>query len=384
QQTARFSFSIQSLRQVSGVHVYKVSEKEVTGTYTEYNGQLIEYDAKITKGQLIVESINVEQDDLLKLRASDRRNQICNLIRTPGFVNFVRHKRFDEPVEMTSPHNKFQTLMFSGAVFDADDTVLVVRDITRLRKLEQIRKDFVANISHELRTPLTVLTGYIETLQDNVPPTQPGWSRALTQMSSQTTRLTNLASDLVLLSELESVDVKPNASQVDLNGILEQVVNDAMALSEGKHDIQLTDVDDDLSIKGVQKELYSAISNLVFNAIRHNPPETIIRLSATREANGDVAVTVADNGIGIDPKHLPRITERFYRVDSSRNSESGGTGLGLAIVKHVLARHQGRLDVESTPGEGSTFTCVFSQHAPQANKSGDHSAASNTSKAGLI
>jgi len=300
---------------------------------------------------------NPAATNLLKFRSADRGQHITNLIRDPRFVHYMHSEIFDKTLELPSPFDTARILQFSAGTFGDNELVLVVRDITRLRHLEQMRKDFVANISHELRTPLTVLMGYIETLSDSPAAVPLEWRRALEQMQQQTQRMNHLAEDLVMLSRLESTPVPAGKTPVDLCSLLSDIVDSAAPLCRETHRISL-DCEPGLTVTGEIKELYSAFSNLVFNAIKHNPEGCDVTIQAKTSPRG-LTVRFADNGIGIDPRHLPRLTERFYRVDRSRSSSSGGTGLGLAIVKHVLIRHHGLLEIRSTLGKGSIFTCLF-------------------------
>lgn len=317
----------------------------------------------LADGILILDSENTLEwwnpaaEKLLSLRSDDREQVITNLIRDPRFVEFILQSDFPKPLEITAPGNKNVTLMFSAARFGKDEIVLVVRDITRLRNLETMRKEFVGNISHELRTPLTVISGYIETLESMSDQLPGPFQRALEQMHHQTNRMSNLANDLVMLSKLESVNQHAPSDPVSLKPMLDQIATDARALSQGEHDI-LVEVPEELTLLGSSSQLQSAISNLVFNAVKHNPEGASIEIQARRNGEG-IFIEVSDDGVGIDPIHVPRLTERFYRVDSSRTSKSGGTGLGLAIVKHVLLSHDGSLNIESTLGKGTTFTCKF-------------------------
>ena len=239
-----------------------------------------------------------------------------------------------------------------------NEHLMLVRDVTRIHQLEQMRKDFVANVSHELRTPLTVICGYLETLLDNVDEINPRWGRALQQMQQQGGRMQNLLNDLLLLAKLEATDYPSDNQPVPVDLLLLSIKGDAQALSnERGHRISL-EADNSVRLKGSETELRSAFSNLVFNAVKYTPDNGEIRIRWWADDQG-AHLAVQDSGIGIDAKHLPRLTERFYRVDSSRASNTGGTGLGLAIVKHVLLRHRARLDISSVPGKGSTFTCHF-------------------------
>ena len=300
---------------------------------------------------------NPAAETLLKLQKTDRHQSIINLIRTPAFVTYIQGKKFKKPVEIAAPDNSQRKLLFSAATFDQDNIALVVQDITQLRNMEQMRTDFVANISHELRTPLTVISGYIETLQANNDSLPKAWHKALDQMEQQTRRMSTLANDLVMLSQLESMEEKPSSESVPLLPLLEQIATDTSALGGEKFQVSL-DCPSDLEIPGESKELYSAFSNLAFNAIKHNPDGAKITISAKQEKQA-VTVSVEDDGVGIDPKHIGRLTERFYRADQSRAANTGGTGLGLAIVKHVLLRHHATLSIRSRLGKGSMFTCRF-------------------------
>ncbi|MGE3295801.1 MAG: phosphate regulon sensor histidine kinase PhoR [Porticoccaceae bacterium] len=294
---------------------------------------------------------------LLQLRRGDEGEPIINLVRAPAFVAFIRAGQFAEPVELEAPSDPNRILQFSANHFGDNEVALVVQDISRLRHLEQMRKEFVANISHELRTPLTVLTGYLETLGDSAAEVPPSWRQALGPMTEQARRLTLLTEDLVTLSQLESTALPARPEPVPLKALLGGIVENARALGGGVHHIEL-DCPDGLVALGAARELHSAFANLVYNAVKHNPQGCTIEVRAGND-NGRPWVEVTDNGIGIDARHLPRLTERFYRVEGSRASSSGGTGLGLAIVKHSLLRNGGHLEIRSTPGKGSTFRCEF-------------------------
>ena len=298
---------------------------------------------------------------LLGLERRDEGEPIVNLVRTPAFVAFIREGQFTEPVELEAPHDPDRLLQFNANSFGANEVALVVQDITRLRRLEQMRKEFVANISHELRTPLTVLTGYLETLRESTGDQPAAWRRAIAQMSEQTRRLTLLTEDLVTLSKLESTPLPPRTEAVVLHPLLAAITDSARILGGEQHRITL-DCPTDLAVEGVTRELHSAFANLVYNAVKHNPQGCAIQVRAGSDA-GRVWVDVKDDGVGIDTRHLPRLTERFYRVENSRSSSSGGTGLGLAIVKHSLLRNGGNLDIRSTPGKGSVFRCTFEARA---------------------
>jgi two-component system phosphate regulon sensor histidine kinase PhoR len=232
--------------------------------------------------------------------------------------------------------------------------LLVARDVSKLMRLEQMRRDFVANVSHELRTPLTVIHGYLDMLD---PQDQPEWAPMLAEMQRQSQRMTQLVEDLLTLSRLEAQDSVED-EVVSMAPILSTLKREAEALSQGRHTIAIEDAAG-VDLVGSTRALHSAFSNLVANAVRYTPTGGHILVRLASRADGGIALSVRDSGYGIPAAHLPRITERFYRVSTSRSRESGGTGLGLAIVKHVLQLHQARLDIQSEIGRGSTFTCHF-------------------------
>lgn len=294
---------------------------------------------------------------LMGLRSADQGSAIVNLVREPAFVEYLHRAEFTEPLEMISPIRRDQTLQFTAAKFGEGETVLVVWDISRLRALEGLRREFVGNVSHELRTPLTVLRGYVETLAETEEDPAPELRRAYDQMSVQIERMQSLADDLVLLARLESDDYKRERHQVDLAELLSEICREADHVSKGLHAISLV-VEPGLTLEGNRRELYSGLSNLVLNAVRHNPEGANITVEASDQSSG-VLVKVKDDGIGIDHRYQSRLTERFYRVDSSRGRATGGTGLGLAIVKHVLQQHNATLSIDSRLGRGSTFSCHF-------------------------
>ena len=300
---------------------------------------------------------NSSGGDLLGLKKVDRGSPIVNLLRSPEFIEYLQIGNYSSRIEIASPVRIGGRLLISASLFGEDEMVLVVQDVTRLRNLEEMRKEFVANISHELRTPLTVLMGYLETLDSLVDTSKPATQRVLKSMEGQTARIKSLADDLVMLSKLEAQEHKASRDLVPLQPLLESIVPGAEVLSAGAHKISLT-CEDGLAVRGSKDELYTAISNLVFNAIRHNPDGANVAISAMR-AGDRVRVEVTDDGVGIDPIHIPRLTERFYRIDRGRGSSVGGTGLGLAIVKHVLQRHGAQLEIVSYPGKGARFICTF-------------------------
>ncbi|GHH50225.1 MULTISPECIES: phosphate regulon sensor histidine kinase PhoR [Gammaproteobacteria] len=237
--------------------------------------------------------------------------------------------------------------------YSDDYWLLIARDVSKLLRLEQVRRDFVANVSHELRTPLTVVHGYLDMLDpDDFPDSGP----MLAEMRKQSQRMAQLVEDLLTLSRLESQE-ELGEEHVAMAPMLATLKREAEAHSQGKHAIEVVD-EAQCDLLGSNKELHSAFSNLVTNAIRYTPAGGRVAVRFAREGDG-VVLAVRDTGYGIPAHHIPRLTERFYRVSSSRSRESGGTGLGLSIVKHILGLHQARLDIESEVGRGSTFSCHF-------------------------
>ena len=263
--------------------------------------------------------------------------------------------RSAEPLQdVASPVNPDLRLNLRLIPYSDELWLLVARDVTKMMRLEQMRRDFVANVSHELRTPLTVVHGYLDMLD---PDDQPEWAPMLAEMRRQSQRMTQLVEDLLTLSRLEAQDALPDEN-VAMTPMLATLRREAEALSQGRHQVRAEDsvlVD----LWGSTKELHSAFSNLVSNAIRYTPAGGSIVIRFSRSDEGGAVLEVEDSGYGIPAAHLPRITERFYRVSTSRSRESGGTGLGLSIVKHVLQLHQARLQIRSEVGRGSTFSCHF-------------------------
>jgi len=302
---------------------------------------------------------NRAAETLLGLKTpQDSGQPVTNLVRHPRFKEYFEQDSYAEPLEIPSPTNDRMRIQLYITRYGNNEHLMLVRDVTRIHQLEQMRKDFIANVSHELRTPLTVISGYLETLLDNVEDVNPRWTRALQQMQQQGGRMQTLLNDLLLLAKLEATDYPSDNQPVAIDSLLQSIKSDALALS-GQRNQQITlEADPSIQLKGSEAELRSAFSNLVFNAVKYTPAEGHIRIRWWGDEQG-AHLSVQDSGIGIDNKHLPRLTERFYRVDSSRNSNTGGTGLGLAIVKHVLLRHRARMEISSVPGHGSTFTCHF-------------------------
>jgi two-component system phosphate regulon sensor histidine kinase PhoR len=288
--------------------------------------------------------------------ARDRGQPIVNLVRQPEFVGYVERMAFGEPVVFASSRDAGVVLSVQVVPYGTDQRLLVSRDVTRLEEVARMRRDFIANVSHELRTPLTVLTGFLETLEDAGNGDERS-RRYVRLMQEQAQSMQRLVDDLLTLSSLEASENPVREEAVDVADLARRAKREAEVLSGGQHRIEL-DLDTNAALRGSRDELASALGNLVNNAVRYTPPGGVVRIGwSVREGEGWLAV--ADSGIGIAPEHIPRLTERFYRVDRSRSRATGGTGLGLAIVKHVLLRHDGELGIESEPGKGSVFTARF-------------------------
>jgi two-component system, OmpR family, phosphate regulon sensor histidine kinase PhoR len=281
---------------------------------------------------------------------------IAHLVRIPEFIAYLEGGDYSKPVSVRQADGAERVLSLQVVPYGEGQSLLLSRDITRFEKLETVRREFVANVSHEMRTPLTVVSGFLETLRDEKDPQ--AQARYLELMSQQSDRMLRLVEDLLTLSSLESSPPPPMEETIDMGAVLARLGAEARALSGGRHRIEVNG-ESRASLSGSEKELSSAFSNLVSNAIRYTPPGGTVSLRWVDAAEG-AAFEVEDTGIGIPPEHVPRLTERFYRVDRGRSRETGGTGLGLAIVKHALGRHGATLAVTSQPGRGSRFSARFS------------------------
>jgi two-component system phosphate regulon sensor histidine kinase PhoR len=279
----------------------------------------------------------------------DQGRRVTNLVRHPEFIDYIILGRYDQPLTLSFRGRKLEVQVIP---FENRRQILVTHDATEAERVEAMRRDFIANASHELRTPLTVIVGFLE-----IALADPGLDAAtriahLRLMTEQGQRMQRLIEDMLILSRLESSDYPLKRERVDLKALVEVVAEEARALSGGRHQVEV--LVDGPDVMGSVEELRSAFGNLASNAVRYSPDGGLIRLAWQRGPD-DLRFSVQDSGIGIDPQHIARLTERFYRVDKSRSRETQGTGLGLAIVKHVLLRHGGRLAIESEPGKGSTF-----------------------------
>jgi two-component system phosphate regulon sensor histidine kinase PhoR len=286
-------------------------------------------------------------------------------VRSPRVATWLSTQGQEPLLDLPSPSDDSLRLSLRLMDYTEQQRLLVVRDISKLMHLEQVRRDFVANVSHELRTPLTVVHGYLDLLD---PEELPELASMLGEMRLQSRRMTQIVEDLLTLSRLEVQDRLP-AERIAMRPMLQSLHREAKALSAGGHDIVLHDAIG-VDLLGSGKELHSAFSNLVSNAVRYTPPGGTIRIAFEPEGAG-ARLAVIDTGQGIPPQHLPRITERFYRVSTSRSRETGGTGLGLSIVKHVLNLHHAHLSIESEVGRGSTFACHFGPESVLAQQADD-------------
>ena len=286
--------------------------------------------------------------------AQDVGQPIVNLVRQPEFLRYLDTGDYGESIVVPSSRDPGHTLALQLVPFAVDKKLLISRDVTELEALARMRRDFIANVSHELKTPLTVISGFVETLQDlDVDERQR--ARFLQLMQEQARNMQRLVADLLTLSALESEQNPVSEERFAIVPLLLALSSDAKALSKGQHDVAL-DIGEAAFVTGSRDELASAFGNLVSNAIRYTPGGGRITLEWRVDDDGSGLFTVADTGIGVAAEHVPRLTERFYRVDRSRSRATGGTGLGLAIVKHVLLRHQAQLEIASGIGQGSRFS----------------------------
>lgn len=283
----------------------------------------------------------------------DKGLRVTNLVRHPDFIDYIVLGRYEQPLTLSFRGRKLECRIIP---FENRRQILVTHDATDTERIEAMRRDFIANASHELRTPLTVIVGFLEIAMSD-----PGIDVAtrmahLNLMTEQAHRMQRLIQDMLTLSRLESDEYPLKRERVDVRSLVESIAAEARALSGGRHQIEVAV--DGPDVMGSMEELRSAFANLASNAVRYSPNGGTIRLAWTRRADA-LSFAVTDCGIGIDPEHIPRLTERFYRVDKSRSRETQGTGLGLAIVKHVLLRHGGKLTITSQPGKGSTFSAAL-------------------------
>jgi two-component system, OmpR family, phosphate regulon sensor histidine kinase PhoR len=289
-------------------------------------------------------------------RKADLGLRIDNLIRVPEFVRYLDEGDYASPVVLNRQVGYEQYLSLQVIPYGGGQQLMLVRDVTRQAKLEAMRRDFVANASHELRSPLTVVTGYLDTLSDDVS-VDPAWQGPIREMRRQADRMAAILQDLLELSKLESAESEAGENEVDVAGMLALLRKEVLAMPERPREFSIR-VESEAKLLGEEAEIHSAFSNLIANAVKYTPIDGQIEVRWwTDDAGAHLAVR--DTGIGIPAEHIPRLTERFYRVDPGRARLHGGSGLGLAIVKHALQRHGAQLEIQSVEGRGSTFTCHF-------------------------
>ena len=301
-----------------------------------------------------IQWFNAAARNLLGLKyPQDVGGHVTNLLRAPRIVDWLRGGGIDPLNDLPSPGDEALRLNLRLIRYAGDRSLLIARDVSQLVRLEQVRRDFVANVSHELRTPLTVVHGYLDLIE---PEQMQEYEPILRELRNQSRRMTQIVEDLLTLSRLEAQNELPS-ERVGMRPLIEALRREAMALSLGQHTVAV-ELRGTHDLRGSTKDLHSAFSNLVSNAVRYTPAGGRITLRWESDASGG-RLSVIDTGHGIPAQHLPRLTERFYRVSTSRSRETGGTGLGLSIVKHVLQLHQARLEITSELGVGSAFSCVF-------------------------
>ncbi|MDP2574721.1 phosphate regulon sensor histidine kinase PhoR [Vibrio penaeicida] len=296
---------------------------------------------------------------LLGFRWPDDSGQpISNLIRTPDFIKYLNKQDFSEPLEMRSPLNVERILELRIVPYTEGEHLMVVRDVSQVKQLEGMRRNFFANVSHELRTPMTVLQGYLEMTQDPEMLVGPMWDKAHGVMTEQLNRMNSLVNQLLTLSKIEAAPMHELDEVVNVPAMLEVLEKEASTLSGDNQHVLKFNVDPKLRVLGDEDQLRSAISNLVYNAVKYTPPGAEVAVQ-WRDTPDGPELKVSDTGDGIEPQHIHRLTERFYRIDKARSRETGGSGLGLAIVKHALSHHDSHLDIQSEVGKGSCFSFVL-------------------------
>ena len=337
----------------------QVTEQEALGSAFEAAFQAVPNGVVLLDEEQRIAWMNAHACVHLSLEPQgDLGQPITNLIRDPALVAALNDPEAPEDFRIGS-HRADHVLLLQVRSYAPGRRMVLSHDVTEADRMEAMRRDFVAHVSHEIRTPLTVLAGFVETMQ-TLALDERERDRVLDLMRQQTGRMESLVSDLLLLATLEGSPKPAIAHWTPLMPLLHACVADGQHLSSGQHEVGCThSPSQDLEVAVEEREMASAVGNLISNAVRYTPPGGRIQLQAHHRSDGYLELRVLDNGIGIERQHLPRITQRFYRVDKSRSRGTGGTGLGLAIVKHAITRHGGELLVESTPGEGSCFTLTL-------------------------
>ena len=302
-----------------------------------------------------IEWANKAARDVFGLQQTDKGQRIPNLIRFPEFISYLQSGDYKQAVILPSPVDNRMTLEVRIVPYGAGLRLLLAQDVTQLKKMERMRKDFVANVSHELRTPLTVLKGYLETLQDMDDGHSPLLTTSFQQMQGQTERMQHLVDDLLMLTRLETQQKKTQC--VDVPALLSQICKEGDSLENAARRIELT-LESAVHIVGEEQELRSAFTNLLGNALKYSPEDSLVKVRWYQDKDA-IVLAIEDQGEGIAKTDIPRVTERFYRVETKRPKKVNGTGLGLAIVKHVLMRHDAHLNITSELGKGSCFSCHF-------------------------
>jgi two-component system phosphate regulon sensor histidine kinase PhoR len=311
----------------------------------------------VMSGEREIQWFNRTAARLLQLRRKvDYGQRIDNLVRHPDFSRYLAEADFSQPVVIRSVVDSQAHLLLQVVAYGAGQQLLLVRDVTRQIRLEAMRKDFVANASHELRSPLTVIAGYVDTLADD-PGIDPAWQGPLEEMRRQAERMRAVVDALIELSRLEAASGEAGYDLVDVAGMLSLMRREVLALEVRPQRIELL-LEADAKLLGAEQEIHSIFWNLISNAVKYTPPGGMVQIRWRTDASGG-HFSVEDTGVGIAREYLPRITERFYRVDPGRARATGGSGLGLAIVKHALQRHGATLEIQSEEGQGSRFTCHF-------------------------
>ena len=337
------------------------SEREAAARVEQYeqSAQALPDGVVVLDASMRIRWSNAAAERLLGLHGSEDRGQhIDNLVRHPEFMEFRQREDVGEYIEIPVPGAPDRVMMVGLVPFSVGQNLLICRDVTERSRLDRVRRDFVSNVSHELRTPIGVLGGYLEMIQDAEEDLPERWRRPVKIMCEQSERMRRLVEDLLLLSRMESVDKPTETEEVDMDWLLAQIRDEARELNGRRTHRVEVDAEPGTRIRGSGSEFRAIFSNLVRNAVQYTPDGGTIRIE-WKLGDASVRFAVADDGEGIEPEHLSRLTERFYRVDTGRSREVGGTGLGLAIVKHALMHYDGKLEIESEPGHGSRFTCRF-------------------------
>ena len=342
---------------------HRSKRKEASGLIRRFrNGAESLPDAVVVfRGEGNIVWCNKLAQHLLGFRWPDDSGQpISNLLRTPDFIKYLSKNDFSQPLEIRSPLNVERMLELRIVPYTEGEHLMVVRDVSQLKQLEGMRRNFFANVSHELRTPMTVLQGYLEMTEDPDMVVGPMWTKAHGVMTEQLNRMNGLVNQLLTLSKIEAAPMHELEDVVNVPAMLDVLEKEAQSLSgEQQHKLNF-DVESSLLVLGDEDQLRSAISNLVYNAVKYTPAGADVKVRWYLSAQG-ACLEVEDSGEGIEPQHLHRLTERFYRVDKARSRDTGGSGLGLAIVKHALTHHDSHLEVQSAVGVGSKFSFILPQ-----------------------